>query len=116
MLHNDGKFEIYIIQHNYERKGIWNYSGDCGQWIAHAAEKVTKTYAEKCKFINNHKKLMNPLTACGSCWQQTGVHGTYNYDEAVDLAKFISKYNQDHGFRVCKLNIEQKRVPLVTFE
>ena len=47
--------------------------------------------------------------ACGDCWQTTGIHGTFDYDQALDGAGALQK-KFGRPFRVVALEISQRVV------
>lgn len=105
MLSNDGTYEIYLIQFRTKNgSGIYKdkWSGisfDC-EWL----EKGT---------IRN--KAWDDFNASGACWQQTGVHGTYDIDKALSVyGQLITKAEKNiiYDFRVVKVKINQKTEPL----
>lgn len=54
--------EYFIIE---EFQSTWN------RWVG---------LGDRC-YLDEHK--FNDFSACGQCWQETGVHGTYNRDLAI---------------------------------
>jgi hypothetical protein len=101
MLRNDGEYTIYIIQFKSKDKfREWYNAGDCGQFLP----KMFKDEHDKLR----KKVPLNSLTACGDCWQQTGVSGTYNFDDAVKVMSYIAQITPGREFRVAEVKINQK--------
>ena len=86
-LQSDGEYVIFTLQYWYEKDGTWNDAG---------------------LDAFGHPEGFN---ASGECWQRTGVHGTFDEEEALRGA---SRLQQRHGipFRVQVLEVSQRRYPL----
>lgn len=70
--------EYFIIE---EFQSKWN------RWVA-LGDKY---------YLNEHE--FNDFSACGQCWQETGVHGTYNYDHAITYCNALNDaLNNDKAF------------------
>jgi hypothetical protein len=100
MIRTDGTYKIFIIEFLQESDKTWHYAGDGDHWL-------TGTLP----FDKEPRKSFN---ACGNCWQQTGVFGTFDKKTAFDLLYIISENNKTRSFRVCELYISQKITPLIT--
>ena len=103
MIRVDGKFIIYIIKYSWQRQDEWIYVGDCGQWYRTKDSKIQRTM---------FKKRQEPFMASGDCWQETGIHGTYDKLEAFDFKSLIEMSWPEHEFDVFELNIEQETIRL----
>lgn len=85
MLRTDGTYTIYFIQHQY---------GDNPKWA---------------NSIENEELF----TACDDCWQETGVMGTYDLEEAKRaFGEVVSRLDQKRTFRLAQMDISQKIKPL----
>ena len=86
MVRNDGKWEIYRIQHKWNnKKNKWVYSIENEEFFKSSEE----------------------------CWQLTGINGTFNFDEAREAyGKVVSRLEKERKFRLVKLIITQKTVVL----
>ncbi len=93
MLWNDGDYLIYNIQHK-QKDGSWGDSS-----FAYFGQPID--YKRKDSF-----------SACGECWQQTGIQGTYYLDAAKEGLKNIRKNNPKTTFRLVAVYIKQGTVPL----
>ena len=92
MQRNDGEFLFYRIQHQ-------NDSGKC----------VFSTF----DYFHVDDPHYREFTACGSCWQTTGEHGTENEESAKAVAvAMTTKY--ERAFRVVQVEISQKTTPVFT--
>ena len=81
MLHNDGDYIIYLIQHQWKGKGDWKVSVE-----------------NRIEWPSSH-----------DCWQETGIHGTYNLEEAKQAyGRAVAQLDPDRNFRLAKLTISQK--------
>jgi len=79
MIRNDGIYTIYMIQHQWKDKPRWETS------------------------IEN----IMLFPASDTCWQQTGVHGTYSEEKAKEaFRKLVPNANQT--YRIAKVSISQK--------
>jgi len=102
MLRNDGLYKIYIIKHLYkdDPKHEWTHSGDCTQFIPR--EIMRESHDELV-----YRGVFRHFTANGTCWQRTGVHGSFVEEDAVKILDEISKWKSGHRFRVCKVIVDQ---------
>jgi hypothetical protein len=106
MLRKDGTYVFYQIQ-EYQSK--WD------RWMVFFEPHYLEEYA------------FGEYTACGRCWQETGIHGIYDLEYAKKYCNDLNKAlienkienNNDRirdakitGFRIIKCEISQKRVPL----
>jgi hypothetical protein len=92
MIRQDGKWLFFRIQH--KMNGEWVFSsfdhfGYPGDW-----------------------KSTDGFGACGDCWQQTGEHGTYKRQLALDGAKELMTKHPGTEFRAVRINIAQKTTPI----
>lgn len=110
MIRTDGTYTIYIIEYLQESDKTWHYAGDGDRWLS-GMKSLAGTLPVKEKFDKEPRKSFN---ACGNCWQQTGVFGTFDKKTAFDLLYIISENNKTRSFRVCELYISQKITPLIT--
>ena len=102
-LRTDGKYKIYIIKHLYndDPTNEWGESGDCRQFIP---KSIRHDYnLDKTALI----KIFNNFTACGDCWQKTGISGSFVKIDAINILDKISKWRPEHRFKVCVLFIDQ---------
>lgn len=86
MLINDGKYDIYLIQHQFGEK-----------WVNSSLEYFG-----------------HPLgfTSSDECWQETGIHGTFNKSKAKRALKWISRQYPDMKFRIVCRRIMQITEPI----
>ena len=84
-LRRDGDYRIYLLEHWSEENQRWSTGGPYGHPPG--------------------------FTASGQCWQETGVHGTYDLEQALDGAASLQK-EWGIPFRVVALEISQRRVPV----
>lgn len=105
MLSNDGKYEIYIIQHRKitKEQREWDNSGGCEQLIP---KEIIKEQYDELFYSDNAP--FKPFSANGSCWQKTGVHGSFKERNAEIIMNHLISWNPNHEFRICKVTIEQK--------
>jgi len=82
MIRTEGKFSIYRIEHQWKDKSKWASSIENEQYF----------------------------TASGDCWQQTGVHGTFDLEEAKKaFGEVVSKLDKNRKFRLVCVTIEQSK-------
>ena len=80
MIRNDGKYEIYKLQHLWEGRTEWVGS------------------------IENEEFF----TTSGDCWQKTGIHGTFDFDKARKVfGDVVSRLDKKREFRLVKVTISQ---------
>lgn len=97
MLRNDGKYTIYTIQHQ-DKKGEWHSSN------------IDSFEPKEGRWSSDGSKELPPwrhFGANGECWQQTGVHGTFEVDDARQLLCLLRKHNKNQQFRVVAVDIWQ---------
>lgn len=101
MLFKDGTFKFYIIQHHQD-DGKWTQSNldhfKIGKRWNDARDKVLEPYRS--------------FSACGECWQQTGEHGSFDKERAVQLLQNIRRHNPDHEFRIVCVAMAQMTIPV----
>jgi hypothetical protein len=96
MIRNDGKYVIYILQFWAKlnaKKYEWHYAGDGAQF---------------CGPGDFRDEPRVQFTACGDCWQETGVRGTYDYETAVKYLLQCVKHSNDKKLRIARLEIFQR--------
>ena len=82
MIRTEGKFSIYRIEHQWKGKSEWVSSIENEQYFP----------------------------ASGNCWQQTGVHGTYDLEEAKEaFGKVVAQLDKNRKFRLVRVMIEQSK-------
>lgn len=82
MLRTEGKFSIYRIEHLWQDNTKWDTS-------------IENEY-----YFN----------ACNICWQHTGIHGTFDIEEAKKALDHIkSKQDKNRKFRLVCITIEQSK-------
>lgn len=94
MVRNDGFYTIYILQHETVDGKEWNNSGDGEQWCRGRGD-----------FREEPRRSFNAL---GECWQQTGVHGTYDRKIALRMMILAACEHPKRKFRITRVSISQK--------
>jgi len=94
MVRNDGDYTIYILEYwgNIGRKDEWLYAGDGDQFT---------------KGEDHFKEPFRSFGACGECWQETGIHGTYDKQTAFELLVKVAAHTPNRVFRIAELKISQ---------
>lgn len=85
ILHNDGSYTIYTIKCRKLNRDSNYY------------------YANLCTF-----GFPEGFKSSDECWQKTGIHGTFNLDEAKNAIKFLYDKHPDYLFKFVKLTLNQK--------
>lgn len=93
MLRHDGDFVIYILQHQFRKTGEWANSGDGEQFC-----KNKKPFTEEPR---------RSFNACGSCWQQTGVQGSFDKKIAFKMMILCACETPKHNYRIKQVTISQ---------
>jgi hypothetical protein len=88
MLRKDGKYQVFMIQHQ-QPKGNWCFSS-----------------------FDYFGTPNRGFSASGACWQETGIRGTFDDIEARDGLAWIREKHAEHKFRVVRLIITQKTLQL----
>lgn len=113
MIRNDGTYKVYIIKFQFpDEKGKnseWCYAGDAMQFLP---KDLTR---DKFKEIKDNESFKD-LTACGECWQQTGISGTYNRNHCLNVMMKIAEWNPGYRFRLSEVTITQKTKEIVKVE
>lgn len=87
MLRNDGKYTIFVIQHEQPEKG----------------KESTWVYSNLDVF-----GYPEGFSASDDCWQKTGIHGTFDAEQAMEGLSELRKKNKDkHRFRLALVRITQ---------
>lgn len=98
MLRNDGKYEIFILEAKKDSGECW-FATDGGgfkcrkRWHKDGSGKEYEPYES--------------FSASGKCWQETGVHATYDVEQAIKLYHIMVEDNPEYIFRVIKKTICQ---------
>lgn len=95
MLFNDGKYEIFIIEAKKDN--------DWFQISFDGGFKWGKRWYGHCKEFEPYESF----SASGKCWQETGIHATYDLEKAIKLYLILMENNPDYMFRVNKKTIWQ---------
>jgi hypothetical protein len=105
MLRNDGAYKIYVIQHLYPKTDEWAMS-------IYGSPEIRP----------NEPGIRNTFTASGICWQQTGINGVYDLEDAkLGLKMAIKHYKMDvekkhskpgYKFRIACISIIQQTTPI----
>jgi hypothetical protein len=103
-MHTDGDIEVFVIKHVHPhiiKQGwdgkTWDGSGDCAQFESRGRDLT----------------IFNPIRAGGEVWQQYGIHGTFNVDEAKAAALEMEKHFPEYFWGVFKLKIAQITTPIL---
>jgi hypothetical protein len=103
MLRNDGKYEICTIEakpvDDKYNSGWFGISFDGSfkwgkRWYPDYSGKEYEPYES--------------FSASGKCWQETGIHGTYDVEKAIKLYLILIELNPEYMFRVNKKTILQE--------
>lgn len=89
MLHQEGNYTIFVLQH---------YSGNAKKW---ANSSLDYFYC-----------VSKAFSAFGNCWQTTGLHGCFVEDEARECLDAVRKKNPTVKFRIAKFKIQQRTIPM----
>ena len=99
MLRSDGDFTIYVIQH-LSRPG------------GNPFREITWVNSNLDYFVTNvpsdERNAIAPFMAVGECWQKTGIHGTFNQNEALNAVVALATNNPDYNFRVAELQLSMR--------
>lgn len=115
MIRTDGKFTFYIIEFQHKGKGEWHFSGDCAQWAKDIPQGEYWLPRKKGQQYPDLNPCFQGFSASGRCWQETGVHGTYDERRAIEACQIVAKYNPEHNFRVSKITIQQQGEVIANF-
>jgi hypothetical protein len=98
MLRTDGKYEIYTLEFNVKGEDKWHTLSFDAAWV------TDELYKSK-------EKVWAEFSACGQCWQETGVHGTYDVEIAIKLYVLLKQHSlqkEKYMYRVTKKTIRQE--------
>lgn len=119
VLRTDGEWTAFLVeffcesdQKHYDNEDCWHRAGDHFQ--AKVPVELRRNHDGHGKGPM-HRQPFHDFSACGECWQETGIEGTYEESRAFDMAELLSKYNPGHKFRVVRIEVSQKRTELATF-
>ena len=91
-MRQDGTYTIYVIE-----TMVPNYRD--GEWFRASLD---------------HFGYPPGFTASGQCWQETGEHGTYSLDEAIEGLTWIANRHPGDYFRVVQEVISKKTTEIST--
>lgn len=104
-LHNDGDFTIYKVE--VYRDQDWQ------DWQAlyHDGSPVPTVpvrYATKeDQRRGREREPFRSYTACGECWQTTGIEGLFDFSKAEELVNLLLEHNPNLLCRIVKQKISQ---------
>lgn len=105
MIRIDGTFVIYKIQHLVPQA-----IGLQEKWVGSSLDHFGTPHVTgetRSKGIRKDWCTKNGFSACGDCWQTTGVTGTFELNAASEaLAWMCQKWPQSQ-FRIVKVTISQ---------
>jgi len=88
LLRNDGEYKIYVIE-KWFPTGVTGRKEDA-EWSG----------------VNFDEHLAG-FSASGPCWQETAVHGTYDFDEAVSGLNQVALEHPGEKFRLRLVTVSQ---------
>ena len=98
MLRTDGKYEIYILEFSVKGENKWHTLSFDAAWVSPELYKTKK-------------EIWKTFSACGQCWQEIGIHGTYDVEIAIKLYVLLTQYGlqkERYMYRVTKKTILQE--------
>ncbi len=98
MLSNDGRYEIYVVEFKVKDRNDWRRISYDVAWVP------TEIYKK-------NAKAWDAFGASSECWQQTGVHGTYDVEDALKVYINLKQHalpNKNYDYRVMKVVICQE--------
>ena len=113
MLRKDGIYNIFQIEVLYKDGKSWHDGtgmpeGSIGEKSEGAIViKGLKHNGQTGGYLGTCAKEYREFTACGDCWQETGVHGTYNMNSAIHLMHAAAECNPGRTFRIISLTLTQ---------
>jgi hypothetical protein len=105
MIRSDGEYTIYILQHKYvkpEDGTEWWNSGDGEQFCGGNGDY--RAYPRRA------------FNANGMCWQETGIHGCFDFEMAQRMLTLVATSTPGRKFRICKVEISQKTTELASLQ
>lgn len=111
MLRHDGYYVFYFVQFK-DARGRWCTASYDSLFAGRvpAAIRVFGTVG------GTHAEPFRSFSASGDCWQQIGVHATFDYNRAVEMCALLAEYNTDTDFRVVRATVEQDVTPVEEME
>jgi hypothetical protein len=111
MISRDGKYKIYCIQHAPKKTGDWVFTDD--KIVAEIPIEIRyggEGNAQRGKLI----EPIHSYSSSGHCWQETGVHGVYDEELAIQLLMLLARHVPEHAYRVVQIEIEQKTTEIAS--
>lgn len=118
MIRYDGSYVIYYVEFKPKDNDatIW---WDSASWWDISGSGIISKVPSELRWVNPpgwDGKALDPFesfSSNGDCWQQTGIHGSFDKKYAFDLKNILEQHWYDkYLFRVMQLNITQERIPL----
>lgn len=109
-LHNDGDFTIYKVEvlNHYDSGPAWQDWTSMYYGGKSPVPSIPVRHANKKDRMRGHEKEpFQSYTACGDCWQQTGIHGFFDRSKAHKLVELLLKHNPEDQFRIIEQCISQ---------
>jgi len=61
-----------------------------------------------------HPYTTNGFSASGDCWQQTGIHGTFELQVGMEALQYMAKKFPERRWRLVKYECSRKTTPVAT--
>lgn len=123
MFKTDGKYTVFTIEiESATKKGEWNAQYGMADNACGANEK-NAIVVRGLSFSGLHDGKMLGTCAAeyqefqsgGRCWQQLGIHGSFNTMSACNLASALAMSNPTRNFRVRRTEISQSTTYIAQF-
>ena len=108
-----GSYTFYRIEMEGENDYGWFDVSNSGAIISKVPVEE-RFFEPACS--GKHREPFYSFSACGECWQQTGIFGTFDAEIAHSMIFLLSRYNPGRFFRVVKHTIVDERTVVSTMK
>lgn len=104
IMRHAGRIVFWLCQHRWKDSNVeWSESGDT--FFAKIPQEL--------RFIDPPTAKATPLfREYNDTWQKTGHHGWESAESAKAVMHLLAEYNPGHRFRVVRLEIELRLIPV----
>jgi hypothetical protein len=104
---HDSHFVLYQVQTKHPDSGRWVDWESA--WNFLFIPRIPVKYANESDARNGkEQEPFRSFSACGRCWQETGIKGVFDRDQAYRLVDVLLEYNPNATLRVVKVEVRHK--------
>ena len=116
-LHNDGDYTIFKVEVeiHYSNGPVWQ-SWDVIFSTNKEPDPPIRFASREDMNKGFHREPYHSYTACGECWQQTGIKGLFSFEKANEMVTELRAFQPELRFRIVEMKIHQHTRVIGMFE